>query len=107
MFFRRGGVLLPRGKDKVIEVDLVRDGDGLVQLLNGRDGRQLVLLLTLSVKPSLWAQVRRRVRVLKAKDARVLNANATRFKVPSHVNEREEQSEARAGAGSLSKGGSF
>jgi len=104
MFFRRGGVLLPRGKDKVIEVDLVRDGDGLVQLLNGR---QLVLLLTLSVKPSLWAQVRRRVRVLKAKDARVLNANATRFKVPSHVNEREEQSEARAGAGSLSKGGSF
>jgi len=58
IFFRGRGALLPGGKDKVIEVDPVRGGDGLVRLPNGRDGRQLVLLLMLSVKPSLWAQVR-------------------------------------------------
>ena len=53
MFFRRGGVLLPGGKDEVVEVDPVHGGDGLIQLPNGRDGRQLVFLLTLSVEPSL------------------------------------------------------
>jgi len=31
------------------------------------------------------------------KDARVLNVNATKFEVPSHASEREEQSEAQAG----------
>ena len=58
--FWRGGALSLGGKDKVVEVDLVRGRDGLIQLPNGRDGRQLVLLLTLSIKSSLWAQVRQR-----------------------------------------------
>jgi len=31
------------------------------------------------------------------KDTQVLNASATKFKVPLHVSEREEQSQARAG----------
>ena len=30
MFFRRGKVLLPGGKDEVVEVDPVCGGDGLV-----------------------------------------------------------------------------
>jgi len=30
------------------------------------------------------------------KGARALNTSATKFKVPSHASEREEQSEARA-----------
>jgi len=38
------------------------------------------------------------------KDAQVLNASATKFKVPSHMSEREEQSEARAGARKSLKG---
>jgi len=58
--FWKGGALLLGGKDEVVEVDLVRGRDGLVQLPNGRDGRQLVLLLTLSIKSSLWVQVRQR-----------------------------------------------
>jgi len=33
----------------------MHSGDGLVLLPDSRDGRQLVLLLTLSVEPSLWA----------------------------------------------------
>jgi len=58
IFFGRGGVLLPRGKDEIIEVDPVHGGNGLIRLPSGRNGRQLVLLLMLSIKPSLWAQVR-------------------------------------------------
>jgi len=58
IFIGRGGTLLPGGEDEVVKVDLVRGGEGLVQLPNGRDRRQLVFLLTLSVKPSLWTQVR-------------------------------------------------
>jgi len=30
MFLGRGGVLFPRGEDKVVEVNPVRGGDGLV-----------------------------------------------------------------------------
>jgi len=40
----------------MVKVDLVHGGDGLVLLPDSRDGRQLVLLLTLSVEPSLRAQ---------------------------------------------------
>jgi len=58
MSFGRGGVLLSRGEDEVVEVDPVCGGDGLIRLPNSRDGRQLVLLLTISVEPSLWAPVR-------------------------------------------------
>jgi len=54
-------------------------------------------LLTLSVKPSLWAQgvclraqVRRRSMSMMTKDARILNANATKFEVPLHASERDE-----------------
>jgi len=36
---------------------------------------------------------------MMTKDARVLNTSATKFEVPSHVNEREELSEARAARG--------
>ena len=51
----------------------------------------------LSVEPSLWAQgaclrvqVRQQSTSTRTKDARVLNANATKFKVPSHMSERDE-----------------
>ena len=52
LFLGRGRVISPRHKDEIVEVDLIRGGDGLVLLPDGRDGRQLVLLLTLSVEPS-------------------------------------------------------
>jgi len=40
----------------------------------------------------------------KTKDTRVLNVNATKFKVLSHVSERDERSEARAGSKKSLKG---
>jgi len=55
-FFWWRRILSSRREDEIVEVDPVRDGNGLVLLPDGRDGRQLVLLLTLSVEPSLWAQ---------------------------------------------------
>jgi len=48
----------------------------------------------LSVECSLWMQVRQQSTSTMMKDTQVLNANATKFKVLSHVSEREEQSEA-------------
>jgi len=51
-----GRVISSRHVDEIIEVDPIRSGDGLVLLPDGRDGRQLVLLLTLSVEPSLNAR---------------------------------------------------
>jgi len=113
-FFGRGRVLSSRCKDEIFEIDPVHGGDGLVLLPSGRDGRQLVLLLTLSVEPSLWAQgaclgaqVRRQSTSMRTKDARVLNANATKFEVLSHVSERDERSEAQAGTRGLSRVGSL
>jgi len=53
LFLRRGRVISSRRVDEIVEVDPVRGGEGLVLLPDGRDGRQLVLLLTLSVEPSL------------------------------------------------------
>jgi len=53
LFLRRGRVISSRRVDEIVEVDLICGGEGLVLLPNGRDGRQLVLLLTLSVEPSL------------------------------------------------------
>ena len=41
------------------EIYSMHCGDGLVLLSGGRDRRQLVLLLMLSIKSSLWMQVRR------------------------------------------------
>jgi len=57
----------------------------------------------LSVEPSLRAQVGRRQTNTMTKGARALNTNATKFEVLLHVSEREEQSEARAGADSAEK----
>jgi len=37
------------------------------------------------------------------KDTQVLNANTTKFEVPSHVSEREEASEARVGTKEVSQ----
>jgi len=36
---------------------------------------------------------------MMTKNAQVLNASATKFKVPSHASERKELGEARVGAG--------
>jgi len=44
---------------------------------------------------------------MMTKNAQVLNVNAIKFKVPLHVSEREEQSEAQVGARDLSRGGSL
>jgi len=41
---------------------------------------------------------------MRTKDARVLNASATKFKVLSHMSEREEQREAQAGTEKSLKG---
>jgi len=113
-FFGRGWVISFWRENEIVEVDLVRGGDGLILLSDGRDRRQLVLLLMLSIEPSLWAQgsclraqVRRRRTSTMTKDAWVLNASATKFEVPSHMSEREELSEARAGTRDLSRGGSL
>jgi len=76
--------------NQIVKVDPIRGGDGLVLLPDGRDRRQLVLLLTLSIEPSLWVQRRRQSTSLMTKDAQVLNENATKFKVPSHMSERKE-----------------
>ena len=54
-----GGVLFSESYNQIIEVDPIRGGHGLILLSDGRDGRQLVLLLTLSIEPSLWVQGRR------------------------------------------------
>jgi len=96
-FFERGRVLSSRRKDEIVEIDLVCGGDGLIPPPSGMDGRQLVLLLTLSVEPSLWAQgaclraqVRRQSTSTRTKDARALNVNATKFQVPLHVSERDK-----------------
>ena len=56
LFLRRGRVISSQREDEIVEVDPIRSGDGLVLLPDGRDGRQLVLLLTLSVEPSLNAR---------------------------------------------------
>ena len=56
MFLRRGWVISSRCVDEIVEVDPIRGGDGLVLLSDSRDGRQLVLLLTLSIEPSLNAR---------------------------------------------------
>jgi len=56
LFLRRGWVISPRRVDEIIEVDPICGGEGLVLLPSGRDGRQLVLLLMLSVEPSLNAR---------------------------------------------------
>ena len=53
LFLGRRRVISSRRVDEIIEVDPVRGGEGLVLLPDGRDRRQLVLLLTLSVEPSL------------------------------------------------------
>ena len=53
-----------------------------------------VLLLTLSIEPSLGHKWDNEARVMMTKDTWVLNANATKFEVLSHVSERDEQSEA-------------
>ena len=53
LFLRRGRVISSRREDEIVEVDPIRGGDGLVLLPGGRNGRQLVLLLALSVEPSL------------------------------------------------------
>jgi len=57
IFFRRGGRVCSRGDYQIIEVDLIRGGDGLILLPGSRDGRQLILLLMLSIKPSLGMQM--------------------------------------------------
>jgi len=54
IFFREGGSLCSGCKDQIKEIDLIRGGNGLVPLPASRNGRQLVLLLMLSVEPSLW-----------------------------------------------------
>jgi len=56
LFLRRERVISSRRVDEIIEIDPIRSGDGLVLLPDSRDGRQLVLLLTLSVEPSLNAR---------------------------------------------------
>jgi len=56
LFLRRGRVISSRREDEIIEVDPIRGGNGLVLLPDGRDGRQLVLLLMLSIEPSLNAR---------------------------------------------------
>jgi len=52
-FSRRGGILFTGLSEVVREVYPMCGGDGLILLLGGRDRRQLVLLLMLSVEPSL------------------------------------------------------
>jgi len=107
IFFRRGGRVCSRCNYQIVKVDLIHGGDGLILLPDSRDGRQLVLLLMLSVEPSLRCKWDSKAQVMMTKDTWVLNANATKFKVPSHMSEREEQSEAWAGTRDLSRGGSF
>ena len=53
LFLGKRRVISSRRVDEIVEVDPIRDVDGLVLLPGGRDGRQLVLLLMLSVEPSL------------------------------------------------------
>jgi len=67
----------------------------------------VLLLLTQSVEPSLGHRGDDEYQVWMTKDARVLNVNATKFKVLLHASEREEQSEARVGTDGLSRGGSL
>jgi len=115
LFSGRGRVISSWCKDEIVEGDLVRGGDGLILLPDGRDGRQLCLLLTLSVEPSLVSTREPSLRTLLrwrhtstlTKDTRVLNTSATRFEIPSHMSEKEEQSEAWAVWRSLLRGGSL
>jgi len=53
LFLGRGRVISSGCREEIVEIDPIRGGDGLVLLPGGRDRRQLVLLLTLSVEPSL------------------------------------------------------
>ena len=58
IFFRGEGRHFSGSYYQIVEVDPIRGGDDLVLLPDSRNRRQLVLLLTLSIEPSLWVHVR-------------------------------------------------